>query len=123
MPYSSTAELPGYIRKLSPKKQKQWMSAFNSALKEYKDESKAFATASAAVKEGFELSSEIGIELSEAMAGTQIKKDLGVIEGVLLLTGGKISKNKTLYTPKVLQEAVARYEGAKMYLDHPKNGE
>ncbi len=67
-----------------------------------------------------ELSAEM--ELSEAMAGTHIIKETGVIEGVLLLTGDKISKNKTLYPRKVLQEAVSRYEGAKMYLDHPAPG-
>lgn len=62
-------------------------------------------------------------ELSEAMATTKINKEKGVIEGVLILTGDKISKNKTMYSRKVLQEAVKRYEGAKMYLDHPKQGE
>ena len=63
------------------------------------------------------------VDLAEAMTQARINKETGVIEGVLLLTGGKISKNKTLYTPKVLREAVTRYEGAKMYLDHPKAGE
>jgi hypothetical protein len=63
------------------------------------------------------------VELSEAMASTKINKERGVIEGVLILTGEKVSKNKTMYSRKVLQEAVKRYEGAKMYLDHPKNGE
>ncbi len=62
-------------------------------------------------------------ELSESMGGTRINKEKGVIEGVLILTGDKVSKNKTMYTRKVLQEAVSRYEGAKMYLDHPKQGE
>jgi hypothetical protein len=62
-------------------------------------------------------------ELSEAMAATTIDKERGVIEGVLILTGEKVSKNKTLYGKKVLQEAVNRYEGAKMFLDHPKAGE
>src|SRR6267154_785316 len=123
MPYSSVADLPGYVRKLSAKKQKQWMAVFNSAHKQYKDEGKAFAAASASVKEGYELPEDIGIELSEAMGAAKIDKTRGVIEGVLLLTGGKVSKNKTLYSSKVLQEAVTRYEGAKMYLDHPKNGE
>jgi hypothetical protein len=61
-------------------------------------------------------------ELAEAMTGTNIKKDAGIIEGVLLLTGDKVSKNKTKYTQKILQEAVTRYEGAKMYLDHPAEG-
>jgi hypothetical protein len=62
-------------------------------------------------------------ELSEAMAATTIDKERGVIEGVLILTGEKVSKNKTLYGKKILQEAVKRYEGAKMFLDHPKAGE
>ena len=62
-------------------------------------------------------------ELSEAMGSAHLNKEKGVIEGVLILTGDKISKNKTMYTRKVLQEAVSRYEGAKMYLDHPRTGE
>ncbi len=62
-------------------------------------------------------------ELSEAMATTTVNKEKGVIEGVLILTGDKISKNKTMYGRKVLQEAVSRYEGAKMFLDHARNGE
>lgn len=65
----------------------------------------------------------IDVDLSEAMAGSTIDKDAGIIRNVLILTGDKVSKNKTLYTKKVLQEAVGRYEGAKMFLDHPKNGE
>lgn len=63
------------------------------------------------------------LDLSEAMGSTKINKEQGVIEGVLLLTGDKVSKNKTLYGKKVLAEAVSRYEGAKMFLDHPKEGE
>jgi len=62
-------------------------------------------------------------ELNEAMSSTKINRESGVLEGVLILTGDKISRNKTLYTKKALSEAVLRYEGAKMYLDHPKNGE
>jgi hypothetical protein len=71
----------------------------------------------AAVAIGFES------ELSEALAATKINRETGVIEGVLILTGDKVSKNKTMYSKKVLQEAVTRYEGAKMYLDHPLKGE
>jgi hypothetical protein len=62
------------------------------------------------------------MELSEAMAGTKVNRDTGIIEGVLLLTGDKVSKNKTMYSRKVLQEAVNRYQNAKMYLDHPAPG-
>lgn len=66
---------------------------------------------------------DITLNLSEAMAMTKIDREKGVIEGVLILTGDKVSRNKTFYTKKALQEAVTRYEGAKMYLDHPKAGE
>ena len=58
-------------------------------------------------------------DLSEAMGGAVINAERGVIEGVVLLTGEKVSKNKTFYTKKALTEAVSRYEGAKMFLDHP----
>lgn len=68
---------------------------------------------------GFSYESELG----EAMSSTRINREKGILEGVLILTGDKVSRNKTLYTKKALSEAVARYEGAKMYLDHPKNGE
>lgn len=65
---------------------------------------------------------DLEMELSEAMSGTKINKELGIIEGVLMLTADKVSKNKTQYTRKILQEAVSRYESAKMYLDHPAPG-
>ena len=41
-------------------------------------------------------------ELSESMAGTRINKEKGVIEGVLILTGDKVSKNKTMYLNKAI---------------------
>jgi hypothetical protein len=62
-------------------------------------------------------------DLSEALATASVVRERGVIEGVVILTGEKVSKNKTFYTKKALTEAVNRYEGAKMFLDHPKAGE
>lgn len=60
-------------------------------------------------------------ELNEALSfGSNIQKESGIIGGVVILTGDKVSKNKTLYTKKALEEAVKRYDGAKMYLDHPE---
>lgn len=49
MPYTSKKPLPDGVIKLPLKAQKIWVSAFNSAFKEYKDEQKAFGTAWAAV--------------------------------------------------------------------------
>lgn len=43
----------------------------------------------------------------------------GVIKGASMLTGMKESGNKTFYTEKALAEAQTRYEGAKMFIDHP----
>jgi len=31
MPYTTTSELPGYVQKLPPIKQRQWLAVFNSA--------------------------------------------------------------------------------------------
>ena len=61
------------------------------------------------------------VNLSEAIGEATIDKENGVIRNVVILTGEKVSRNKTFYTRKALEEAVGRYEGAKMYLDHPKS--
>jgi len=73
-------------------------------------------------KNGY-VSFEFASDLSEAVLGSTVNKEKGVIEGVVILTGEKVSRNKTFYTKQALQEAVSRYEGAKMFLDHPKPGE
>lgn len=63
-------------------------------------------------------------DLSEAFPGaTRINRETGVIEGVVMLTGLKKTRNSTFYTESALNEAAARYEGAKMFIDHPKKGE
>ncbi len=56
--------------------------------------------------------------LEEAMSGASIDDANGVIKGVAMLTGLKESGNKTFYTQKALAEAVTRYDGAKMFIDH-----
>jgi len=66
---------------------------------------------------------EYSADLAEAINGGAIDKENGIIKNVVLLTGEKVSRNKTLYTKKAMEEAVGRYEGAKMYIDHPKNDE
>ena len=62
-------------------------------------------------------------DLVESVGNSVIQQDGGVIQGVVLLTGEKVSKNKTFYTKKALNEAVSRYDGAKMFIDHPKPDE
>lgn len=61
--------------------------------------------------------------LQEAMVGSKIDEAAGIIRDVVLMTADKISQNKTKYTRKALQEALKRYDGAKMYLDHPRKDE
>lgn len=60
----------------------------------------------------------IEADLSEAMAEARIDKEKGMLHNVVLLTGEQKTKNNTFYTKKALTEAVSRYEGAKMFLDH-----
>lgn len=62
-------------------------------------------------------------DLLEAF-GTNTDQDAanGVIKGVTILTGEKVSLNKTLYTRAALEEGKTRYEGAKMFIDHPEKG-
>jgi len=67
---------------------------------------------------------ETSYDLSEAFAlNPTVNKETGIIHNVAILTGNKITRNKTFYTDSALNEAASRYEGAKMYLDHPREGE
>lgn len=63
------------------------------------------------------------VSLQESIGSAEVDETNGLVKGVVILTGNKKSKNKTFYTDKSLKEGVVRYEGAKMYLDHPKAGE
>ena len=66
---------------------------------------------------------EFTSDLNESVGLATVNKDEGIVNGVVILTGEKVSKNKTFYTKKALNEAVTRYDGAKMYIDHPKPDE
>lgn len=133
MPYSSVTDLPAYVRSLPEKKRRQWMAIFNSVFGK-SGETAAFKAANAIIKESLKeevdmskknafVNFEFTQDLEEAGRGSSVNKESGVIEGVVILTGEKVSRNKTFYTKQALSEAVARYEGAKMFLDHPKPGE
>lgn len=52
MPYSgaSDAKLPSNVKKLSPKKRRQWVHVWNNTYNKTRDESRAFASANAVVK-------------------------------------------------------------------------
>ena len=58
------------------------------------------------------------VDLEEAFSLTGVDEANGVIKAVVLLTGNKVSHNKTKYLGSSLDEAVKRYEGAKFYADH-----
>jgi hypothetical protein len=60
------------------------------------------------------------VELAEAVASGNIDSDRGIIKDVVLMTGDKVSKNRTKYLRTALEQAQTRYEGAKMFLDHPR---
>ncbi len=57
--------------------------------------------------------------LEEAMGGASLDEANGIVKNVVLLTGNKTSYNRTRYLDAAVTEAVGRYEGAKMYVDHP----
>jgi hypothetical protein len=59
-------------------------------------------------------------DLTEAVATDKIDEKAGIIRDVVLMTGEKVSKNKTRYSRASVEQAVTRYEGAKMFLDHPR---
>lgn len=66
MPYNSLSELPPAVKKLPKHAQEIWMAAFNSALKEYNDESKAFAVAWSAVdKAGYNKSASTDFKVEQ----------------------------------------------------------
>ncbi len=60
------------------------------------------------------------VELSEAVAVANIDEAKGIIRDVAMMTGDKVSKNRTKYLRPALEQAQTRYEGAKMFLDHPR---
>lgn len=133
MPYSNLAELPTYVKKLSRKKRRKWMAVFNSVFAK-NGEAAAFKAANSAVKEsataegGNDMKNGLRnfdhvVDLIEAIGSASLDKENGVIRDVVILTGEKVSRNKTFYTKKALEEAVKRYEGAKMFLDHPRSDE
>jgi hypothetical protein len=63
------------------------------------------------------------VDLTESLGGADIDEVNGVLKNVVLMTGNKKSENNTLYSSKAVQEGLSRYEGAKMYLDHPRTDE
>ena len=50
MPYSSVDELPAYVKKLPPTKQRQWMHTFNSCMSNGGDEGRCFRMANGIAK-------------------------------------------------------------------------
>ena len=52
--------------------------------------------------------------------GVTVDREAGVIKGVKLI--GLESKNGRGYTPKALREGISLYEGAKVNVNHPKDG-
>jgi len=61
-------------------------------------------------------------DLSESITG-KIDEAAGIIHGVVLMTANKTSRNNTRYAARMVNEGKERYEGAKMYLDHPRADE
>jgi len=59
------------------------------------------------------------VRVVETLAGlnVQVDREQGIIRGVKVI--GFESKNGRFYTPEALRNAVSKYEGAKVNVDHP----
>lgn len=80
MPYASNAELPTHIRKLSKNLQDIWRKSFNSAYKQYNDESKAFAIANAVMnrykeKHSMDFDSQFSKDIGKFFNGEKKEKE------------------------------------------------
>ncbi len=53
MPYTSVADIPGYVKKYSGKIQRQWLHVFNSVYKKTGSEQRAFMGANSTLKKRF----------------------------------------------------------------------
>jgi len=120
---------PDWVKKLSDEKRKQWVATFNAAFKEYKgDEKKAFATASAAIKESIgvndvfsktlltELSNDIDLILAKSKDGLKGRVGTPAIKHFLREVKDKVKKMlekiKDTEVKKLAESVVSKIEEA-----------
>lgn len=53
MPYASVVDIPAYVKKYSPKLQRQWMHVFNTIYKKTESDQRAFRAANSILKKRF----------------------------------------------------------------------
>lgn len=70
------------------------------------------------MKKNYDLIEDFSV--AEAFGSGTIDREKGILRGVAMLPGNKITANKNIYTDKAIAEAVKRYEGAKMFIDHDR---
>src|SRR5689334_3308637 len=82
MPYSSADELPSAVKDKikSPKKRRQWMHVWNSEYDSHKDESRAFASAWAAVKKDASMT-DLANSFSFFMPTAKVDKERRTVSG------------------------------------------
>jgi len=139
---------PEWVKELPLKAKDAWIKAFNSALSQYNDEGKAFATANSMLKKmgykkkgdrwikeaGGTADSDI-IEITEAgidgefvvddylsLKEASYDKTNGIVEAVLIEAGTNYEK-KRHYPVSTIREAAPIFKGLKMYINHPTSQE
>jgi hypothetical protein len=80
MPYATTSELPGYVKKYSPKVRRQWMHVFNTVYQKTGSESRAFSGANSVLKTRFEKTSS-DMDYHSDRFNHQVDKWLGNLQG------------------------------------------
>src|SRR5262245_57850434 len=61
------------------------------------------------------------LEIAATAASIRVDRENGIIRGVKII--GLISRNGRRYVPEALRLAVGLYEGAKVYIDHPRRAD
>ena len=84
MPYKTISELPDNVKVLPEKGQEIFLKAFNSALEQYKEEPKSFATAWTAVEKVFKKNGDGNWVTKEAIGELSDNDKRGALEAALL---------------------------------------
>ncbi len=126
MPYAKKEELPDAVKKLPMHGQEIWMAAYNSALEQYKDEEKAFATAWAAVERKYRKGEDgkwAEVEEGKMAVPAVLKEVPDPPDEFLLLPQGKIEiegDDPAFLDAPAAEEVIRNFErrGNEMVIDY-----
>jgi len=124
MPYSGISDLPKEIKdKYDKGQQEAFVSAFNSAMKKYKDESRAFAIAHAAAKKAKGNRGESSVSFEQTDGPIEFDLQAGEEGDILvfrnaILARAEMNANRDVITPEGIQELAASIAGRPIDNEH-----